>query len=397
LEITLAICALGYAILWLVLLEYRYESHLAAIPRLRPLPPREVELPPLCVLVPARNEERAIGDAVRSLLAQDYPNLRIIVADDHSTDRTPEILEGLSREFGPERLTVFRVPELPDGWMGKCHALHEASKLSPAESSIFLFTDADVIHEPGTLRRAVTHMKEENADLLAIFPAIDCVGVWERICFPLLVHSGIAALRVHHLNDPSRPVAAGVGAFSMVRREIYDAIGGHEAVRNEVIDDMALAVMIKRHGGRLLLVRDARAVHLRMYDSLASLMAGFEKNTYTALGANWRSLVIVLVIYGVLHMLPFLLIIAGLIGAAHPAFLWPALGFALWGAVGRAITLRTRPFIRGRSFAFGFAYPLGVLVMLMVFVRSAWHCGYRGVIPWRGRRLKRPEKNVRLV
>jgi chlorobactene glucosyltransferase len=396
-DLLLAILALGYLVLWLVLLEVRFESHLKAIPTLsRSLPPPE-ECPPVCVFVPARNEEAAIEASLRSLLAQDYPGLRIVAADDHSTDRTPQILQRLEAEFGLERLLHFRVPDLPDGWMGKCHALFHAVKHAPPDAELYLFTDADILHEAGTLRRAVGHLKTDGAQLMAIFPALDCVGFWERICFPLLVHNGITALRVHHLNDPSRPVAAGVGAFSLVSRDIYEAIGGHEAIKAEVIDDMALALEVKRQGGRLCLARDPQAVHLRMYDSLGAIISGFEKNFYTALGGKLTNIAIVSVIYALMHLTPLLFVALPLLAPSLDSA-WILVGLLLWFATGSAIMLRTRVFIRvGHGWLAAFACPAAAMVMLVVFARSAWHCGVRGIIPWRGRRIKRSQQNVRLV
>jgi chlorobactene glucosyltransferase len=396
-NLLLAIVALGYLVLWLVLLEVRFESHLKAIPTLsRSLPPPE-ECPPVCVFVPARNEEAAIEASLRSLLAQDYPGLRIVVADDHSTDRTPQILQRLEAEFGLERLLHFRVPDLPEGWMGKCHALFHAVKHAPPDAELYLFTDADILHEAGTLRRAVGHMQTDGADLMAIFPALDCVGFWERVCFPLLVHTGIIGLKVHHLNNPSRPVAAGVGAFSLVNRRIYEVLGGHQAIKAEVIDDMALALAVKRKGGRLCLARDPRAVHLRMYDSLGAIISGFEKNCYTAVGGKLTNIAIVIVIYTMVHLTPMLFVaLPFLVRSVDP--LWSVIGLLLWFATGAAIMLRTRRFIRvGYGWLSAFAYPAAPMVMLVVFVRSAWHCGVRGVIPWRGRRIKRSRQDVRLV
>lgn len=381
-----------HALFWFARAGPRVRRNVAAIPLLGP-EDGAGPCPRLAVFVPARNEAAGIERSIRSLMAQDYPGLHVIAANDHSTDGTGEILARLAAEFGPDRLTVFNVPDLPTGWMGKCHALHRAVERAPQDAELYLFSDADVVHEPGTLRRAAAHLLRDGADLLSFFPRLDCVGFWENAAMPLMTHSGIFALDMRRLNDRESRMVAGAGAFLLIRRAMYEKWGGHEAIKGEVIDDLATAMMTKQAGGRLCLVRDPRAVHLRMYHDLAGIVRGFEKNMHTAIGESFAILAAVLVLCAFSYLLP-----AAVALAAVAAGEWTVAAFAAayWIAVGTSLATRARPFVQSRPWITVAFYPLGALAKMAAFVKSGWHVGVKGEVNWRGRTLPKPEQRVRL-
>jgi len=378
---------------WLLLLGSLYRRHTGAIPPLAAATKAHDSLPRVCVFVPARNEEAAIERAVRSLMNQRYANLRVVVADDNSTDRTGEILARLAREF-PSRLSVINVPEPPEGWMGKCHALWHAVRRAPGEYDLLLFTDADVVHHRNTLRRAVRHLARDRADLLAIFPRVDCLGFWESATMPLLFHSALLKFDPGKLNNPREKEVIGIGAFTLIRRETYEKWGGHKAIRGEVLDDVAMGLMTKRVGGRIVLAKDPIAVRLRMYDGLGEVVRGFEKNANAAMGGGMLRAVVLSALFAVIHLVPVIGLLWAIgVGSAALA----AVSLVAWLAVGEGLRRRTTSAFNFNPVGVVIGWPLGTGACVAIFIRSAWHSTVRGEVPWRGRRTKRGEQQVRLV
>jgi len=249
--------------------------NLAAFPRLsraaRGLRPDS--RPRVSVVIPARNEAAGIGRAVGSHLAQEYPDLQVVVVDDCSTDGTGRALEALARE--DPRLTVVAGDEPPEGWLGKPHALWLGS--AAADGEILLFADADVRYDPRTLREAVAVMEGRGLDLLAFFPRLETRGFWESVLLPYLavaVFLGLGFLaRVRRC-----PIAMGAGAGNLVRRRVYDTVGGHAALPDSVVDDVRLAVTVKRAGFRVGAFRAEDRVSVRIYSGFRGVWNGFTKN-----------------------------------------------------------------------------------------------------------------------
>jgi len=230
--------------------------------------------PKVSIVIPARNEERAIAAAVASQLAQDYPDFEVIVVNDRSTDGTGAILEALAR--ADRRLRVVAGTEPPPGWIGKPHALWLGSRAASGE--LLLFADADVRYQPTSLREAVALLENRAADLLGILPRLEAEGFWENVLMPFLIgafYGGLGALA--NIRRP-RWVALGGGAGNLIRRSTYDAIGGHESLKASVIDDVALALRAKRAGFHTCAVRAEDRVSVRMYHGFREVCAGFTKN-----------------------------------------------------------------------------------------------------------------------
>jgi chlorobactene glucosyltransferase len=233
-----------------------------------------VPWPSVTVVIPARDEERDVEAAVRSHLSQDYPGLEVVVVEDRSRDSTGEILRRLAGEDA--RLRVVPGVEPPPRWLGKPHALHLGSRAAAGE--LLLFADADVRWAPGTLRGAVAYLEREKADFLAVLPHLEAKGFWENVLMPNLactLYFG-PALRIN--DDRWRFLAAGGGAGNLVRRPVYDAIGGHEALRASVVDDVRLALTVKRAGYRVRAARAEDRVAVRMYRGFREVVDGFTKN-----------------------------------------------------------------------------------------------------------------------
>lgn len=359
----------------------------AHVPR-TPAPPAS-DAPGVTLFVPARDEERSIERCVRSLLAQDYPRdrVRVVVLDDRSTDATPTILARLAER--DERLRVLRGSDPPAGWVGKCWALHQASAHAGPAARYFLFTDADTIHDPGMLSAAVGFAEAQGADLLSLGPRQELQSLAERLLLPGILG---AAMTSHgtaaQVNDPRRPdLAKAIGQFLLFRAEAYHAIGGHESVHDEIVEDFALARRIKGTGHRLVLADGRDLVQTRMYHSAREIWDGFSKNAYNEArqgpGGAYGALVVLLaVVLG-----PWLLAWEGLRrtrregGVRDRLLLWN--GLLQIGAtllLGRATA---RWF--GLSSWYALGQPLSGLFLWGILANSTWRTrSGRGVV-WKGR------------
>jgi chlorobactene glucosyltransferase len=245
--------------------------------------------PALSVVVPARNEERSIERCVRSLLAQSAPDLELIVVDDRSTDATAAILARLAREDA--RLRVVSGAPLPDGWVGKPWALAQGARV--ARGSWLLFTDADTWHAPEACASALAFALANGADALSLATYQELGTLAERAVLPAILGMIlIASGPMDALNDPAQPERAlANGQYLLVSRAAYDGLGGHEALRGELVEDVEFARRIKADGRfRLLLAGGEELVRVRMYRSLREIWDGFTKNMYVGARGDLRVL-----------------------------------------------------------------------------------------------------------
>ncbi|MDB4873648.1 MAG: glycosyl transferase family 2 [Gemmatimonadetes bacterium] len=320
--------------------------------------------PPVSVIIPARNERRNIERCVRSVLASRYPALEVIVVDDHSTDGTGEIAGDIAR--GDARLRVVPAPDLPAGWFGKQWAC--ATGAAEARGELLLFTDADTRHGDDLLPRAVNAMRARGADLFTIAGHQETHSFWERVIQPQLF--ALLSIRyggTEHVNDAKRPAdVIANGQYILVRRDAYDAIGGHALVRDQVAEDLALAQEFFRAGRRVVLMLAMRQFSTHMYASLGEIVRGWRKNIYAG-GRNamlggaagrlaYPFVLIALPLTGLLPPLALVLSAAGVLSDAW--MLWSAVVVAVallfWIAVYRFI---------GEPVWYALLYPLGLAML----------------------------------
>ena len=304
-----------------VLLAWEWYITQRRVRRMEDLPEcaGDATLPSVCLCVPARDEAAELGAAVDSWLAQDHPGLKIVVVDDGSTDGTPGIL-GERVAAHADRLRVIRNDALPAGWLGKNHALHLAVQTPEAMAAEWLlFADADVRADPQLLRRSFAYLQRQPADLLALCPSID-FGSWSEALFlPMGAMGFLWLVPPDRVADPASRFFCGIGAFTLIRRSAYDAIGGHAADRMEAVDDMMLARRAKAAGFVNRIAMGGPELHLRMYHGLADIVRSMRKN---ALAFPWLWGAAPLWILAVLTLFasPILLAVGG----------WPRCALLLW-------------------------------------------------------------------
>ncbi len=226
--------------------------------------------PVVSIIVPARNEEACLGACLGSLVAQTGITFEIIVVDDDSTDRTAEI----ARSF--PGIHVISAGPLPDNWTGKNNAMSAGPKA--AKGKWLLFTDADTVHQPGSLARAVAEAEQHGAALLSYSPAQEVRGFWEKAVMPVIFAELAATYPPKKVNDPASPIAAANGQYLLISREAYDAVGGHTKIASELLEDVAMARLVKRSGRKIFFRYGGDAVRTRMYRSFAQMKEGWTKN-----------------------------------------------------------------------------------------------------------------------
>ncbi len=224
----------------------------------------------MSVIVPARNEEACLGVCLDSLLAQTGVNFEILVVDDGSTDRTRDI--GASRP----RVRVIDAGPLAEDCSGKCNAAQAGANIARGEW--LLFTDADTVHLPGSLARSLKEARQTGADLLSYSPAQEVHTLAEMAVMPVIYGELAATYRPKEVSDPALPAAAANGQYLLIKREAYDAVGGHNAVSRTLLEDVALAKAVKSSGRKLRFRFGGDNVRTRMYRSWPELRDGWTKN-----------------------------------------------------------------------------------------------------------------------
>ena len=338
--------------------------------------------PRVSVCVPARNEERGIEACLTSLLQQDYPHFEVIAVDDNSTDGTGAIIDRLAAQDA--RLIAVKSPPLPEGWYGKPHALHQA--VQRASGDLLVFTDADPVFEPSALASAVFTMETRKVDLLTLMPASVFGSFWERVVQPVVFGFIAAKTRFKKVNSSEHKEAMGFGAFIMIRREVYARIGGHEALRQAILEDIGIARLAKKVGAACL-VADAKPLFsIRMYHSLREIWVGWRKNIFLA----FRSSILRTLqnVSGLLAFVvtPYAFVLYHAVEQSH--WVWQAMSWAglllVW-ITGAGLCEELR--LKRRT---QFWFPLGALVTAAIMLNSMVFILSRGHSEWRGRTYAKP-------
>ena len=350
--------------------------------------------PVVSIIVPARNEEACLSACLESLVAQTGIDYEIIVVDDGSTDRTAEIARSFSgakgkgtasavpkgsnidiRGFSPQ-MTVFSAPPLPANWTGKNNAMSAGAKI--AEGKWLLFTDADTVHKPGSLARAVAEAGQHGAALLSYSPEQEVRGFWEKAVMPVIFAELATTYPPQAVNDPDSPIAAANGQYLMISREVYDAVGGHTKIAGDLLEDVAMARLIKSSGRKIFFRYGGDAVRTRMYRSWGQMKEGWTKNL-ALLFPTRRALSFV---RGAEFVLVFGNLLAGIVALLLKRIEAASITLSLAFIVAAWINTRIR---RAHfSFVSSLVGLVGLAIFAYLLLRSAKQHGNYGV-SWKGR------------
>ena len=335
------------------------------------------------VIIPARNEEANIARAVRSVAAQEDVR-EILVVDDQSTDCTSEVLEALKAEVSG--LRVMPIDSLPPGWLGKTHAAAVGARA--ADAAWLLFTDADTEHLPGSLRQLLRRAEQQDVDLLSVSPGQVTLTWWEKAAIPMIYAWLAKRFRFEEVNNPASSSAAANGQYILIRRDTYFRAGGHESLRNVVLEDVALAQRVKASGGRLLFLPGAQWVRTRMYLTFRGMWEGWTKNLYLLAGESAGALLATIIEFCFLDLVP----------AASPIILAAAAAGSLsWTRVvpfviaGILVFLWRSSRYRHTIVKLGFEPTLakyripGAILVCLLLLNSAWTYCRGGKVKWKGR------------
>ena len=336
------------------------------------------------VIIPARNEEANIARVLKSLAGQEGIQ-EILVVDDQSTDRTAEILAALAKEM--PLLRILRVDSLPEGWMGKTHALTQAARVAVGEW--LLFTDADTEHFPGSLPELLERAERAGADLLSVSPGQETRTWWEKSVIPLVYVHLASLFRFADVSDPQSPAAAANGQYLLVRRSAYERSGGQGAVKAAVLEDVELARSIKAAGGKLLFLPGASWVQTRMYGTFAAMWQGWTKNLYLLYGGKTSAMIKAAAWLELGDVLPVLAFVA--------MGFW--VGVARGGAVATLLAVGWFGWALARQWRYGRALgklgydpavanylPIGAALLGALLLNSLRVHRTGGKIEWKGRR-----------
>lgn len=328
------------------------------------------------VVIAARDEETDLAGCLDTLLASNYPDFDVTVVDGGSRDSTRAI--ALAR--GP-RVRLLDEPPLPPGWVGKNWACHVGASASSGD--YLLFTDADVRHHPDALGATVAWLQAERADLATLAPRIETVGFWERVVLPFYVQMVLTYFRTPDVNRDGSRAAMANGQYTLVRREAYRAVGGHEAIRGAVLEDVRLAERLRAAGRRLRVAWAPDLLSTRMYRERHEMFEGLLKNVHGSRFSGARQATFLAGLIGA-YWLPLGVLPFGLWAGSWPL---AAFGAAIWLLVFGKHVAFTRG-VRSPA-AYGLLFPLAVGFYVVLLLRSI-RDGRRGApLQWKGRAYAR--------
>jgi glycosyltransferase involved in cell wall biosynthesis len=337
-------------------------------------PPTPNGEPKVSIIIPARNEEEDIRLTLVQLLALDYSNYEIIAVNDRSTDRTGQIIDEIAASSQAHGLLkVIHISELPSGWLGKTHAMWTAGQ--QATGDWLLFTDADVLFKPDSLRRAVAYAETEQADHVVLFPRMIMKRPGERMMIAFFQALFVFGHRPWKVADPKARDHMGVGAFNLVRRSVYNAVGTYRTLRMEVLDDMKLGKIVKNAGFAQRNVFGEDLISLHWAKGAFGIVNNPTKNFFAVLSFQWPRTVVSIVGLGFLNLGPFLGI-----WLAHG---WARVPYAM--ALGSLFLIyygmSARSAIPGYYF---FLHPVSTSLFMYTLLRSMVHTLRNDGIVWRG-------------
>ena len=326
----------------------------------------------LDIVVPACNEHESIEQALRRLLVLDYDSYQVIAVNDRSTDRTGEIMDKVATASG-DRLKIVHIAELPAGWMGKVHAMWTAARQS--DSEWILFTDADVMFRPDCLRRAIAYAEAERADHVVLFPRIIMKRVGEKMMIAFFQLLFVFGHRPWKVSDPKTKDHMGVGAFNLVRRSAYEAVGTYAALKFEVVDDMKLGKVMKNGGFRQRVVFGDDLIEIRWARGARGVVRNLTKNFFAVMSfQTWRSLGACVAMV-ILNLMPFWGVPFAPGWTRIPYSVALGSMFLLYAGVWRKVEIEPWYFL---------LHPVSTILFIYTMLKSTFVTLHKGGVEWRG-------------
>jgi len=351
------------------------------------------QMPRVSIVIPARNEAKILAVTLPKILAQDYPDYEVILVDDASTDGTGALAERLAAA-NPGRLRVIRVNELPPGWVGKPNALHQGFQATTGEW--VLATDADIEFHPKALRAGLWLAEREQAELVSIYCFLDCVTFWEKVMLPGFGLLLSASFPVRKINDSRSSVALASGGYILMRRSMWAGLGGYEAIRSEMIDDLNTARLVKHSGHRIFVAATKDLVRTRMYYSFRGIWEGLRKNAFAAHRFSIPKMMFTAGSYLLFNLLPLLCIF-------YYGWKWGGAGEGLAAAERTVLALSLAQYAVSASMhfplmlflgihpAYALLAPIGAILYAAISLDSMGKTLFGGGVSWKQREYAKPE------
>ncbi len=364
----------------------------------RPPAPLPDNPPRVTVLIPAKDEGERVRVCLDSVLAQDYPNFAVITVDDRSSDNTGAILDEIAEQSSGKVRSLHVTPgTLPQGWLGKCHALHFGTRDRGSNAKSdgagprgdwLLLVDSDVRLEPDALRATMALSLARNYDAVSMMTALECHTFLEKLVLPLAAGAWSVMNTISITNVNSRPAAYANGQFFLIRRSMYDAVGGHESVRDQITEDVELARLMKRQGASVRLFLGSAFASTRMHATLPQMLRGWGRiYSGTSRRRPWR----------ILAVASFLLV-CGFSGYAALIGSFASRGSQLW-LIASVIHLLLMTLVLGMIYAESgnqrrnaLLFPLGGGILLAILAFAIRWC-ITGRIEWRGTVFQQPDRS----
>jgi|LauGreDrversion4_2_1035121.scaffolds.fasta_scaffold01917_12 glycosyltransferase involved in cell wall biosynthesis len=327
----------------------------------------EQQTPLVTVIIPARNEAERIADCFRTLLQTTGVTFEIIGVNDRSEDATGQLMDAAAQS--DPRIRVIHIRECPSDWLGKNHAMHRASQ--EARGSLLLFTDGDILYQPGTIAAAVNYFRQNRLHHMCLLPEMICGSLLESVMTTFFGMSFAIGTQLHLIRTRFPLAYAGVGAFNLVDAQFYRSVGGHVPIRLDVLDDVKLGKLIKFRGGRSDFLLADGLLSVRWQPSLWGVVTGLEKNAFASVNYSMRGMLFLTLLFSVFFVAPVvvpILSLSGLvsfrdgIGFAATALLWHVL-FA-WLAWGQPRFLLQIPLFFAGPFLMAFAWWRSAVITL---------------------------------
>jgi glycosyltransferase involved in cell wall biosynthesis len=346
-----------------------------------------IDFPLISVIVPACNEEKKIRMTIESLLAQEYPNLQIIAVNDRSTDSTGKVLNDLSKKHSS--LKVIHIESLPPDWLGKNHALYSGA--SYAQGEWLLFTDADIFFERSSIQLAFNYAYAHHLDHLTMAPDVIVSGIWLKtfvnafsLIFSLLVRPWLA-------KDSTKKDHVGIGAFNLMKRSVYNAIGGHLAIHLRPDDDIKIAKLVKKYGFKQDIVIGKDLLQVEWYENVPQAAKGLEKNSLSGADYKMSRMFLATLLLFITNVYPWIGIWTGPLSSRILFGISLLIFLALFGYHVKYIQSPVKS-----HFWDAFLHPMGMLIVLFIMNRACLKTFFQGGIEWRGTKysLETLKRNV---